>query len=485
MKILMIAAEATPFAKAGGLGDVVGTLPKELVKQGHEVAVAIPRYGFVEPEKWKLKLAATDIEVELPENKKHIGAFLHTNLDGVNFYFLDHYEIFGRRETIYGGASAEHYYFFNTAIFELCKKINFQPDILHAHDWHAGLVPYLLKTKYGKDAFFQKTSAIFTIHNLAYQGEKAMAAPKNKIDDGKSALPEKIEDFKYLNFVRRGIVWAEMVNTVSENYAEEVQTPEFGYGLEHLLKAQAEKEKFIGITNGIDENYFNPANDKNLRSHYTYYDFGGKGRNKGALRKYFKLPFAKRTPILGIASRITEQKGFDLLIEAFDWLMKLDIQLVIVGGGSAKYTDFLKKMAKEHPDKMAIHLGFSEKIASLVYAGSDIFLMPSRFEPCGLGQLISLRYGSIPIVRATGGLVDTISNYDPTFKTGDGFVFDDYKAIDFYTAIVRAVTCYKHKSGWRDLVKRGMQETFSWEIPAKRYLRMYYRARKLKLNNNA
>lgn len=377
------------------------------------------------------------------------------------------------------------FFLLDVAAIELAKIIKFQPDIIHCHDWHTGLIPYFLKGRYKSDEFFKNTATLFTIHNLTFQmGHDWWEIPSNLKDDGRSPMPkfEHSPAIERINFAKRAIMCADLINTVSENYAKEILTKDFGEDLNIILKNR--KNRLYGIVNGIDYNDYNPQTDPGLKENYGPQTIEKKAKNKEYLQKYFELPARSDVPVLGMATRIAEQKGIDLLMKIFDDLMSLDVQFVIMGSGDKDYEKFFVDMKKKYPEKMGYHLEFDTKHASLIYAGSDIFLMPSRFEPCGLGQLISLRYGCIPVVRATGGLVDTITDYNPNTGKGNGFVFHKYDPNAFLIACTRAIETYKHQDIWSRLVQNGFKESFSWKIPAKKYLVLYRKALKNKKAQN-
>lgn len=472
LKILFLAAEVAPFSKSGGLGDVTGSLPKALKKLAQEVVVVTPFHGVIGHDKSKLVMAFTNVTIRVCGQAKLICAFLKGKIDeDTPIYFLDHYEQFGKYKSVYGHHDNFRFLFFSRAALELAKRLNFKPDIVHCHDWHTAIVPNLLKTEYSKDAFFKETATVLTIHNLAFQGEACDEAPRPKRDDGWDKVSPNCEDLRYLNFMRRGINYADALSAVSENYTHEILTRDYGEGLHRILGKR--QKTLFGITNGIDYQVYNPKTDGSVRYPFDSEHLELKLKNKLALQKELGLPENPDVPLLGMVSRITEQKGFGLLGQIMPALLKHNIQLTVVGAGERSYMRFLSKLAKKNPTKVAVYMKFSAELASRIYAGSDLFLMPSRFEPCGLGQLISLRYGSIPIVRATGGLVDTIVDFSPAAGEGMGFVFYEYQPLDFLIAVVRALENFKNKTLWKELVQKAMRLSFSWRLPAKKYLKLY------------
>lgn len=475
LTIISISAEVAPFSKAGGLGDVARSLPKALKRIGHKVIVISPLYGVVDAKKHRLEKMGNDIPLTLDETTDMQfdywrGYLMH----GLPVYFIDRKEYFSGLKTIYkNDKSNERFFFFNLAALRLIELLGLKPDIIHCHDWHTGLISHFARHRFKKSAGISGSALLYTIHNLAFQAGKSY---KDIKDDGYSRLPrfKNKKGIDNINFAKRGIINTDLINTVSEQYAKEIMTPKFGEDLHRILKNR--EDKVFGVVNGIDYNDFNPKKDKQIKQNYDYNSLDKKAANKIHLQKIFKLPASKDIPLLGMVTRITEQKGFDLLIKIADNLLEKDLQLVIAGTGEKRYEDFFKKLQKKYPDKVGAYLEFDTKKAAEIYAGSDIFLMPSRFEPCGLGQLISLRYGSVPVVHAVGGLVDTVEDYDPQKARGNGFVFKKYESVEFLTAIVRAMETYKHASLWKKLIQEGMKQSNSWQIPAQKYVSLYKKA---------
>ena len=476
LTIVSIAAEVAPFAKAGGLADVARSLPKALKRLGHRVIVITPLHGVIDVKKHEIKKTGNDVPLVIDETTNmeydYWRGFLMRDLP---VYFIDRKEYFSGLKTIYRSEKPnERFFFFCMSALNLIQNLGIKPDIIHCHDWHTGLVPHFARKRFKKNPDITKAALVYTIHNLAFQmGSKESKGSK---DDGHKLLPrfKDKEAIKKINFAKRAIINSDIINAVSEQYAKEIMTPKFGEDLHRILKNR--KDRLFGIVNGIDYNDFNPKKDEQIKQRYDHNSLDKKNVNKTYLQKIFKLPQDKNIPVLGMVTRITEQKGFDLLMKIADNLMEQDIQLVIAGTGEKKYEDFFKKLQKKYPKKVGAHLKFDTKKAVEIYAGSDIFLMPSRFEPCGLGQLISLRYGSVPVVHAVGGLVDTVENYDPKKEQGNGFVFRKYSSLEFLTAIIRAVETYKHDKVWKKLVKKGMRQSHSWEIPAQKYESLYKKA---------
>ncbi len=481
LTIISISAEIAPFSKAGGLGDVARSLPKALKRKGHKVICISPLHGVIDPKEHGLKKIGNDIPIEMDETKTLAFDYWQGYLmEGLPVYFIDRHDYFSKFKTIYGTEIAnERFFFFNMAALKLVEILGIKPDIIQCHDWHSGLIPYFAKKRFKESEQIKKSAIVYTIHNLAFQsGHKG-----TKKDDGISAIPKfnDIEAIKSLNFAKRAIINSDIINTVSEQYAKEIMTPIFGEDLHRILKNRS--DRVLGIVNGIDYNDFNPKKDPSVHENYDHRTLDKKISNKIFLQKIFNLPQNKDIPILGMVTRISEQKGFDLLMEISDSLLEQEIQIVIAGSGEKRYEDFFKKIQKQYPNKVSAHLIFDTTKASQIYAGSDIFLMPSRFEPCGLGQLISLRYGSVPVVHSVGGLVDTVTDYNPKTKKGNGFVFKKYDPHEFLIATIRAIETYKHSDSWRKLVKLGMMQSNSWEIPAKKYIILFKKAIKIKNSN--
>jgi len=482
LKILFVTTELSPFCKGGGLGDVSRSLPKALSKVGHDVKIIVPRHGIIDEERHKIKLLKDNLKVKIQKNTEINFRIKKANLTNkVSVYFIDKYKYFGGRNKIYGYKDEnQRFMFFNYAVFEAIKEMDgWVPDIIHCNDWQSGLIPYLLRTKFHKEEIFKKTKTLFTIHNLTFQfGKDWWTIDKKEQDDGVSKLPDFKDKYKIdrVNFTKRGILSSGIINTVSERYAEEVIQKKFGQDLYDVLAIKHQEKRFFGIINGIDYKEYNPQTDPGLWKNYDYNSLEKKVINKMKLQENFGLEVDDDIPLIAMATRITEQKGFDLILEIIDSLLRLNVQLILIGSADSYYKKIFKKLSKKNPKKVAAHLEFETKMITRVYAGSDMFLMPSRFEPCGLGQMISLRYGSIPIVRETGGLSDTITNYNPRTGNGNGFVFKTYDPNDLLVAIVRALETYRYKDQWLSLARKGMQESFSWEVPAKKYVILYKKA---------
>lgn len=482
-RIAHVAAEVEPFSKTGGLGDVLGSLPRAHQELGSEVIIITPFYEkIIDSREYHLESLGEPEKIEVSEGVWEHVAYRRGMLgDSVPVYFVENKKFFGSQKKLYGMANENaRFMFFDIAVLHLLKKIDFKPQIIHCHDWHTGLIPYFLKGRYKSDPFFEDTATLFTIHNLAYQlGHDWWAIAPKERDDGHSKLPvfKDSKRLEKINFAKRAILNADAINAVSETYREEIMTKDFGEELQSILKKR--QKTVYGIVNGIDYNEFNPLTDSGITQHYSDKSVGLKNQNKKILQKYCQLPPDSRIPLLCMTSRITEQKGFKLIVRGMRTLMSMGVQIIVMGDGNVNITEALQKAQKEFPRQFVL-IHFDQEKETLLYAGSDMFLLPSRFEPCGINQLIALRYGCIPIVHHIGGLADTINDYDPWMKSGNGFTFRRYRSIDLLIAVARAIETYKHRRAWRELVITGMQEAHSWLIPALKYLELYETTLRLK-----
>ncbi len=476
LKILIISSEVAGYARTGGLADVARALPKELTRQGHAVAVVMPYYSFIKDQDFSRETVAETVPITVGDQTyqaKYIRSELEPRL---SIYFIANHEFFGRHSKLYGYPDDNlRFMFFDRAALQLVKYLDWPPDIIHCHDWHAGLVPNYLNQEYSDDPVLGRTATLYTIHNLPFQfGQDWWKVPPDQRDDGRGSPPTDDRRLLSVNFAKRAILNADLINTVSVRYAQEILTPEFGQDLDPILRKRG--ADVFGIVNGIDYAVFNPVYDQRIPVNYDWNTLNKKLLNKLALQKKVKLEVKADVPLIGVVNRLTEQKGFDLLQQIAATLVKMPLQLVVVGSGHREYVSYFKKLARRHPKKIAFTSPFTEDVAALTYAGSDMFLLPSRYEPCGISQMISLRYGSIPIVRETGGLYDTITNFNPKTNKGIGFVFKDYSKEDFLVAIVRALETYKYPKVWEHLTWRAMKTSYSWEVPAKKYAALYHLA---------
>jgi starch synthase len=477
LKVLLAASEVVPFAKTGGLADVVGALPRALLKLGCEVAVVLPKYRSISPEKYKLKVAVKDMPVPMGMGEMNAD-ILSTRLGDTHAtaYFIQNDRYFDR-EGFYGTPegdyhdNAERFAFFSRAVLEMPKALHWKPDVLHLNDWQTGLAAAYLKTLYKGDPAYSTTKSLFTIHNMAYQGLfPKYILPMTGIG-WEEFTPDKLEFYDQVNYLKAGLIYSDALNTVSERYAQEIQTDEFGHGLQGVLKSRA--SDLHGIVNGIDYNEWNPATDREIPAQYTLKSQEKKLESKRKLLEEMGLEFKARVPVVGLVSRLTDQKGLDLVAEIIESFLSMDVQFVVLGTGEPRYHTLFEKLGQRFRSKLAVALKFDQRLSKMIYAGSDLFLMPSRFEPCGLGQMIAMKYGTIPLVRRTGGLADTVENLSLDGKKGTGFVFDDYRGDDLLLAIKRAVEAFHQPKLWKDLIQRAMKEDFSWDVSAQKYLDLY------------
>lgn len=480
LKILFASAEVSPFAKTGGLADVAGSLPKALKRLGHDVRIAMPKYKWIDEEEYLL-----DYPVEM-DHHLETGIVKKTKLKGndveIPVYLMESYKYF-YRDNLYGyDDEAERFNFFSKAVLNMLPQLDFQPDIIHCNDWQTGLIPLSLKTKYAEDPFYNKIATLFTIHNLQYQG----VFPQDTLClvglSDQYFKPELLEFYGQINFMKAGLLFADLLNTVSKKYALEIQTSEFGQKLDGLLRKRA--QDLYGIVNGIDHDVFNPETDECIYHNYSLTTINEKKENKKSLQREMGLPVSD-TPLLGLTTRLVDQKGLDLVTEIFEEIMDLGVQFVLLGSGEDHYQKIFAELKMKYPQQTGANIGFNAELAQKIYAGSDIFLMPSRFEPCGLSQMISLRYGTIPLVRSVGGLADTIEDYSEEKDTGNGFVFKEYDAQELLNTITRAVGIYRNNpQAWQSLMKRAMNYDFSWERSATEYVELYEKALRKKSQSN-
>jgi starch synthase len=478
LKILYASAEVVPFAKTGGLADVAGALPKELAQMGHDVRIVLPRYQCIDPEKFGLRPITSTFRIPHGNDFIEISIEQSDAIPGVTTYFIRNDYLYGR-DGLYGHADDDHRFVaYCRGILEMLPQLGWTPDVINCNDWHTGLVPVYLKTRYAHQPEYADIATLYTIHNLAYQGHFTP-----HIMD-LAGLPwelftwDKLEFYGGFNFMKAGLVYADTLGTVSETYAQEIQTPEFGERLDGVMTYR--EADLYGILNGIDYHEWSPRTDKFIPEHFSPEDVSGKAKDKALLQKEVGLPQDADVALFGIVSRLSSQKGLDLLEEVLPPLLEeLEMQVVILGTGDQHYHDMLKRLVAAHPDKLAINLKFDNALAHRIYAASDMFLMPSRYEPCGLGQLISLAYGTIPVVRATGGLADTVKEFKAPRGKGNGFVFEDYTPEALTETIIRALLCYNDpKNCWDKVVQNALACDYSWEASAKKYIKVYKAAMK-------
>jgi len=476
----MITPEVTPFAQTGGLGEVLSALPAELAGLGLEVDVLLPKYQSITPDKFPIE--RTDLRIEVDLNAKLISAGIWQLRDprGARFLFLECEEFFDR-EYLYGtpegdyADNAERFVFLTRSAIELALKTQTHYDVFHSHDWQAALIAVYLRTLYAGEPILEQSASVMTIHNLGYQGIFWHLDMPLVGVGWQFFTPRHMEFHGKVNFLKSGIVFADEVNTVSPGYRNEILTPEFGFGLEGVL--QEKGPHLTGILNGVDYTVWNPRTDDMIKASYSEDDLSNKRLCKEHLQEISGLPLRPDVPVIGMVSRLSSQKGIDILAAIFSWLMEQDVHLVLLGTGDAKYQKIFTEFADRHPDKTGIFLSYDYELAHRIFAGSDMLLVPSRYEPCGLNQLYALKYGTIPIVRATGGLVDTVEECSPDGDSGTGFLFVDPEPEALQEAVAKALKLYCEKpAAWKSLMLRGMKQDFSWKRSAQEYVRLYEKA---------
>lgn len=471
MKVLFAASEAHPFIKTGGLGDVMGALPKSLIKLGVDVRVVIPKYRNIKDElKQKLQFVKW-FTVSVGWRNQYCGIFQY-QYKGVTYYFIDN-EYYFNRDGLYGYFDdGERFAFFNRAVLEFIKEIDWQPDLINCNDWQTGMVPVLLNLEYKKDKFYSKIKTVFSIHNLLFKGSfSPKILPELFGYDYMPLANGSVELDGAVSFLKGGLNYCDQITTVSKTYAEEIKTPQYGEGLDGFLRSRS--YYLMGIVNGIDYEEFNPQDDKFIFKNFNSNSIDNKVQNKLALQRELGLPQKKDTPMIGLISRLTHQKGCDLIVNMIDRLLQKDIQFVILGTGDYWYEETFKNLQYRYPDKVSANIKFDNTLAHKIYAATDMFLMPSLFEPCGLGQLIALRYGSIPIVRETGGLKDTISPYNKYNGVGNGFGFKNFNSNELMQIMEYALTIYNDKNAWNNIIRQAMNSDNSWEKSAMQYKWLY------------
>jgi len=474
MKILFASSEAVPFAKTGGLADVAGTLPKVLAQMGHEVNLILPKYRGIDEKRFPASPAGTALKV--PVSQKVISGEVYVRNMAPNFrVLLLRQDAYYDREQLYGTPggdfedNAERFIFFSRAVAEAALELT--PDIIHCHDWQTGLTPVYLKTLYRWSPALARAASIFTIHNIGYQGLFWHYDMHLTNLGWELFTPKALEYYGKLNLLKAGIVFADAVTTVSRKYMEEIQTPEFGKGLDGVLRDR--RGDLYGILNGVDYQEWSPASDPFIKEKYDASDLKGKKSCKADLQREFYLKEDPHVPLLGVISRLTDQKGVDLLVPIMEDLMGLGVQFVLLGTGEEEYNLLFQKIGQRYPQQAGIRIAFDNLLAHKIEAGADLFLMPSQYEPCGLNQIYSLRYGTIPVVRATGGLDDTIQDFDPLTEEGTGFKFVGYDPGYFLEAIQRALQVYRNGPVWEKIMVRAMAQDFSWEKSAREYVKLY------------
>ncbi len=481
MNILIVGSEAAPFARTGGLGDVLGSLPNALAKLGHTVKLFLPHYRQTSygPARYVPMDWSVEARVKGTYRSASVG-FIKNRKTNVETYFIGHDDYF-ERSSLYTDPQSgsdykdndERFTFFCRATLEAARQLKFRPDIVHVHDWQTALIPALLKTELKDDPFYANVRSVLTIHNMAYQG----VFPPERWDV--FGLPAELmaatapfEFYGKINLLKSAIVYADMITTVSPRYAEEIQqSSELGCGLDGVLRGRSADVR--GILNGVDYTVWSPSRDKKIPYTYHLSNLSGKRMNRVEMLGDAGLPIRDDAPVLGLISRLVDQKGLDLIANAADRLFDMNIQMLLLGTGKDKYHTLFSELEQKFPDKLKCWFTFDDKVAHRIEAAADIFLMPSKFEPCGLNQMYSLKYGTVPVVRKVGGLADTVTDFDPATGQGTGFVFEDYTAEAFLDAVSRAVKLYQKRRKWMKLMKAGMRKDFSWDASAQRYADLF------------
>ena len=478
MNIVFAASECVPFSKTGGLADVVGALPKALAELGHNVSVYLPKYRQTKLTDPKVLLRSVTIPFD--DQYRFCSVLDGGKQSGVQFYFID-YPPFFDRDALYGTSAgdypdnAERFSLYSRAVLEASKILG-PPDIFHCHDWQSALVPVLLRTSYMDDPIFRNTATVFTIHNIGYQGLFPPDTLPLLMLPWDLFTMDKMEFWGKVNFLKGALVFSDYITTVSRKYSQEIQTPEYGFGLEGVLRGRS--NTVSGILNGVDYNEWSPEKDRFIARPYSPENLEGKRECKRDLLKQFGIENANLDlPVIGIVSRFAAQKGFDLIAEIADDLAGLPVIVTILGSGDKEYEDLFRNLNRQFPDKFALKVAYDNALAHRIEAGADMFLMPSRYEPCGLNQIYSLKYGTVPIVRATGGLDDTIEHWDPAAGKGTGFKFTLYSGSSLLSTIHEALGAFKDQSSWKRLMINGMNKDFSWTASAKEYVKIYERLR--------
>ncbi len=477
LKVLIVSSEAVPYAKSGGLGDVIGSLPQALKKIGVDVRVVIPKYNSIKNELLQdlTYINATTIQL----GWRSQSASIFQNASEVPTYLIENDYYFGRYHLYGFWDDNERFAFFSKAVIEMLDLIDFKPDIIHCNDWQTGPISLFLKEKYGKLCYFSNVKTVFTIHNMQYQGVFGKET-LNLLDlSEQNYNAGNLEFYNNISYMKAGLTYSDVVTTVSETYAKEIQTGEYGYGLDGVVRSRS--NDLYGILNGLDYQLNNPETDHRMYENFGINNIWVKKNNKIQLQRELNLP-QRDVPMFSIVSRLVDQKGLDLIERAFGLLMEKDIQIVILGTGDGRYEHMFHQMAAQHSEKVSINTRFDDTLAQKIYSSSDLFFMPSRFEPCGLGQIIAMRYGTIPVVRKTGGLADTVVQYNPDNRTGTGFIFENYDVGGLMWAVNYALAVYERgqqNGEWNQLVQNALSVDFSWNKSAEKYVELY-----LKIKNN-
>jgi starch synthase len=481
MHIAFAASECVPFSKTGGLADVIGALPPALANLGYQVTVFLPKYRQTKLDNPRIVIPS--ITVPFDDRYRFCSVLDGGLRSGVQFYFIDYPPYFDR-DGLYGTPlgdyhdNAERFALFSRAVLESAKILG-APDVLHCHDWQTALIPILLKTLYDEDPAFSQTPCVFTIHNLGYQGIFQPEILPLLMLPWDLFTMSKLEFYGKVNFLKGAISMADFITTVSRKYSQEIQTAEYGFGLEGVLRARG--NTIAGILNAVDYVSWNPETDKHIAARYSADDLSGKAKCKADLLKEFGMAQDTALPVVGIVSRFASQKGFDLIQQVADRLAMEDLILVVLGSGDREYEELFRRLSRQFPQKFALKVAYDDPLAHKIEAGSDMFLMPSHYEPCGLNQIYSLRYGTVPVVRATGGLDDTVEQFDPRTQRGTGFKFKEYSGEAMLETLRGAISLYRgDPSVWRALMRNGMAQDYSWINSGREYVKVYERARQIK-----
>jgi starch synthase len=483
MRITFAASEGVPYSKTGGLADVIGALPKAVAQLGHDVTVFLPRYKQTRLQQERITIPNLSIPVadrllfpQIVDGGKR---------DGVQYYFVDHPE-FTSRDGIYGDARGdypdndERFSMFCRAVIEASKRLGV-PDVFHVHDWQTALIPVLLRNTYALDSTFDRTGVVLTIHNIGYQGVFPSSSMPRLLLPWSLFTMDRLEFYDQVNFLKGGIVYSDYISTVSRTYAKEIQTFEYAFGLATSVSRRA--DRIVGIVNGVDYGEWNPETDRHIAANFSASDLSGKQKCKLALMQEYGIDAGKQDwPLIGIISRFAAQKGFDLLESALLQLLRDDLVIVVLGTGEKHYEEMFLGLQESYPEQISVKIAYDNRLAHVVEAGSDMFLMPSHYEPCGLTQIYSMRYGTVPVVRATGGLEDTVEQWDPETRTGDGFKFAGYNARELRASLRQAMAVFQNKTDWKQIMVNGMRQNYSWAEPASEYIELYERTRALRSN---
>ena len=482
LKVIYVSAEFSPFAKSGELADVASSLPKYLSSLGMEISIFMPKYRKTEIESLPKELVMPELLVPVGGEKAKASVY-KSELGKYDIYFIDNPKYFWR-DSIYGTGKGEYldnderFTFFNRAVLEFLLKAKMHVDIIHCNSWPTALIPVFLRTHYSKRSQFKKVATVFTLHNIAYQGEFPPETLSLTGLNWNYFNPKQLSFNGKFNFLKAGVIFSDVLNTVSSAYKREIQTEKHGFGLHEILKNR--REVFFSIRNGLDYEMWNPETDSYIVANYSLSNLKPKKKCKLDLIKEFGLSLPTRTPLMGMVSYLSSQKGFDILIEAIDELMEMDVGLVVLGEGDEKYENRFLNIQKQYPQKIAVRFETNPALAHKVVAGADIFLIPSLYEPCGLNQLCSFRYGTVPVVRATGGLGETVKPFSLKTLKGNGFVFKEYSSQSLLKTIKKALSCYKEPDLWQKIMEAGLNENFSWEYAARKYARLYQNALEMK-----